>query len=109
MVIVSIGAVGACMLWLVGAGNMWQQVRYDLILFSLFRYVFVGVGAGLSYFIAQSAVEVMAKDGLTAPTWIYIRCVLGCGLVGFVIGITLGTHVEDADPLRGGGEVVVDY
>lgn len=34
---------------------------------------------------------------------------LGCAVIALASAEGLGTHREDADPLRGGGEVVVDY
>jgi hypothetical protein len=44
------------------------------------------------------------------PLWVYLQCVAVCGAIAFVIGSTLGTHVEDADPYRrGGGEAVTDF
>jgi len=41
-VLFAIGAVGACILWLLGYGGAWRLAHYDSILSSLFKYVIVG-------------------------------------------------------------------
>lgn len=101
--------VGAGLLYLHGMLGAWQQVRYGSILFTLSRYATVGACAFAIYYFARlAAASPPGKSGLW-PLWRYLRCVLASGAIGFFISATLGTYTEDADPLRGGGEVVADY
>lgn len=101
-------AVGAGLLYLYGVLGAWRHVRYGSILFSLSRYATVGACAFAIYHLARlTAANPPGKSGLWS-LWRYLRCVLASGAIGFLIGATLGTHTENADPLRG-GEVVADY
>jgi hypothetical protein len=101
-------AVGAGLLYLYGVLGAWRHIRYGSILFSLSRYATVGACAFAIYHLARlTAANPPGKSGLW-PLWRYLRCVLASGAIGFLIGATLGTHTDGADPLRG-GEVVADY
>lgn len=45
----------------------------------------------------------------TGPKWKAYLSALGvCAAISCVVWVSYGTHREDADPLFGGGEVVVD-
>ncbi len=109
-VLFAIGAVGACILWLLGYGGAWRLVRYDSILSSLFKYVIVGGCAFVIYHFARVAVMVESRGKSRPwPPWLYLRCVLASGVIGFIAGATLGTYVKDAAPLRGGGVIIANY
>jgi hypothetical protein len=107
IVALTIIAVGVGLLYLHGMLDAWRRVRYGSILFSLSRYATVGACAFAIYYFARfvAAAKPLGKSWLW-PLWRYLRCVLASGAIGFFISATLGTHMEDADPPRGGGEVV---
>ena len=102
--------VGAGLLYLHGMLGAWRQVRYGSILFSLSRYATVGACAFAIYYFARlaAAAKPPGKSRLW-QLWRYLRCVLASGVIGYYISATLGTYTEDAEPLRGGQEVVADY
>jgi len=110
IVALTIIAVGAGLLYLHGTLDAWRRVRYSSILFSLSRYATVGACAFAIYHFARlvAGAKPPGKSWLW-PLWRYLRCVLASGAIGFFISATLGTHMEDANPPRGGGEVVANY
>jgi hypothetical protein len=73
-------------------------------------YIFSFVGVLLTFLFGKTLVE----QSRVGENWIsevkaYLICVGVCGLIAVGVARALGTHQEDADPVFGGGETVVDY
>lgn len=50
------------------------------------------------------------KNGTKSPRWREALSLLGViAIFSAILGSSLGTHTEDADPLYGGGETVIDF
>src|SRR5262245_35476518 len=102
--------VGAALLLLLGHDGAWRRVSYESVIGSLFQYVLAYCSLLATYHFARfAATYETERSSKPGPLEAYLRCVLACGALGLVLGFGLGTHVEDADPLRGGGEIVVDF
>ena len=60
------------------------------------------------YWIYKAFKDVVPSDA-KAPFKAYGNVVMVAAILAFLSWNTYGTHREDADPLHGGGEVVVDF
>jgi hypothetical protein len=70
-------------------------------------------GAGILFaFYVQYGIFIVAKglsaEGKCRKVQVYLRAIGASVLLGFAAWALYGTHVEDADPLFGGGTEVVD-
>jgi hypothetical protein len=74
-----------------------------------------GIYAALKYFLAAAWIMAMYRlgkelhqsNGSRLKTFLIILSV--SSVLGLLRWSNLGTHVEDADPVTGGGDVVADY
>jgi hypothetical protein len=110
-VMIAAAGVAGLILLLLGQRGVWQRVNHEEIFYSLVRYMGAFFGVLATYQVARIVPTIKkAGEARPRPLWVYLQCVVACGVLAFVLGSTLGTHVEDADPYRGGGgETVTDF
>src|SRR5215467_13984098 len=74
------------------------------------KYLLAFVGVFITYLFAKSFVQVNpAPQNWLGELKLYLICVGACALLASVLAVNLGTHTEDAEPIFGDGETVVDY
>jgi hypothetical protein len=109
-VMIAAAGVAGLILLLLGQRGVWQRLNHEEIFYSLVRYTGAFFGVFATYQVARIVPTIeKAGEARPRPIWIYLQCVAACGVLAFILGSTLGTHVEDADPYRGGGETVTDF
>ena len=80
------------------------------IFWSVAKYLLSFVGVWFTYILGKSFIEVSrVGDSWQSELKHYLIGIGVCGLLALVSAYYLGTHTEGADPMFGGGEVVVDY
>jgi hypothetical protein len=81
-------------------GFVWSVAKYLLAFF----------GVWATHHFSKSFIEVSrVRDTWQSELKHYLIGIGFCGVIASGAGYELGTHREDADPVFGGGEIVVDY
>lgn len=79
-------------------------MRYSHILLEVWSYL------GKALIVIGAYCFGHAYSAYVQRKWVAcILLVMIIGLFSFYLGETLGTHIEDADPMYGGGDRVTDY
>jgi hypothetical protein len=87
IVAVSIGAIGAFMIWVFVPLGAWRRVLSDRMLWSLMLYFLAIIGAFFLYVCTITFVRIEAKrkEKLSA-LWLYLQWVLISGAIGLFAG-----------------------
>ena len=99
----------------VGAGLVFLSVVFnDLTAPALVQNLFLDwhwgrfVTVAIAYYVSKRLFE--SGDNGKWPLWqCYLHVFYGACVLGLVVWAGYGTHVEDADPLFGGGTTVIDF
>lgn len=80
-------------------------MSFENVLFGVFGFLGKAIIVFVAYYFGKTFPGEFDK-----PKWLnYFRVIGITALISSVMWSSYGTHVEDADPLYGGGERIVDF
>lgn len=111
ILIITTGVAGSLMIYLItGDWTTLKTIDYESAITSSLKYLGSWVGVYITYHFTYHYHRAnFTKQPAVWNGSRYVICIIACAFIGWIWALELGTHVEDADPLYGGGNVVQDF
>lgn len=89
-----------------GAGLLYAQYdSYVAVLPDVVGVFFAYAAIHVAYKLSEG----LAEDSKEASWWLFLKLMAGCAFIASLGAQGLGSYYQDADPVFGGGHLVIDY